>query len=57
MVGQTIGLAVGAMLAALIDRQHGLFWISAGLMFSGGALVALFVRERKQIVAGPWRPD
>ena len=57
MVGQTIGPAVGAMLAALIDRQHWLFWISGGLMLSGGALVALFVREKKQIVAGPWRPD
>lgn len=57
MVGQTIGPAVGAMLAALIDRQHWLFWISGGLMLSGGVLVALFVRERKQIVTGPWRPD
>ena len=57
MVGQTIGPAAGAMLAALIDRQHWLFWISGGLMLSGGALVALFVREKKQIVAGPWRPD
>src|SRR3990170_3670719 len=49
MVGQTIGPAAGAMLAALIDRQHWLFWISGGLMLSGGALVALFVREKKQI--------
>lgn len=57
MVGQTIGPAVGAMLAALIDRQHWLFWISGGLMLSGGVLVTLFVREKKQVVAGPWRPD
>src|SRR5450759_3891476 len=57
LVGQTVGPAAGAMLAALIDRQHWLFWISGGLMLSGGALVALFVREAKQIVAGPWRPD
>lgn len=57
MVGQTAGPAMGAMLATVIDRQHWLFWISGGLMLSGGALVALFVREVKQTVAGPWRPD
>ena len=56
LVGQTMGPAVGAVLAALIDRQHWLFWISGGMMLSGGALVALFVREKKQVVAGPWRP-
>lgn len=57
MVGQTIGPAVGAVLAALIDPQHWLFWISGGMMLSGGLLVALFVREKKQTVTGPWRPD
>ena len=57
MVGQTLGPAVGAMLAAWLDRQHWMFWISGGLMFSGGVLVALFVREKKQVVTGPWRPD
>lgn len=56
LVGQTMGPAVGAMLAALIDRQHWLFWVSGGLMLGGGALVALFVREVKQVVPGPWRP-
>jgi MFS family permease len=57
LVGQTIGPALGALLAASIDREHWLFWISGGMMLSGGLLVALFVREKKLIVAGPWRPD
>ncbi len=57
LVGQTMGPAAGAMLAAMIDRQHWLFWVSGGLMISGGALVALFVREVKQVVSGPWRPE
>jgi MFS family permease len=56
LVGQALGPAVGAVLAALIDRQHWLFWISGGLMLSGGILVALFVREVKQLAPGPWRP-
>ncbi len=57
LVGQTLGPAAGALLAALIDRQHWLFWISAALMLSGGTLVALFVREVKQLAPGPWRPQ
>lgn len=56
MVGQALGPALGAVLAAAIDRPHWLFWISGGLMLSGGALVALFVREVKQLALGPWRP-
>lgn len=56
MVGQALGPALGAVLAALVDRQHWLFWISGGLMLSGGLLVALFVREVKQLAPGPWRP-
>ena len=56
LVGQTTGPAVGAMLAAVIDPQHWMFWISGGLMLSGGTLVALFVREVKQLAPGPWRP-
>lgn len=56
LVGQALGPAVGAALAALIDRQHWLFWISSGLMFSGGTLVIFFVHEVKQLAAGPWRP-
>lgn len=57
LVGQALGPAVGAMLAAAIDRQHWLFWISGACMLSGGTLVALFVREVKQLAHGPWRPQ
>jgi DHA1 family multidrug resistance protein-like MFS transporter len=56
LVGQALGPAVGAVLAALIDHQHWLFWISGGLMLSGGILAALFVREVEQLAPGPWRP-
>lgn len=56
LVGQALGPAVGAVLAALIDRQHWLFWISGGLMVSGGILAAFFVREVQQLTPGPWRP-
>ncbi len=55
LAGQTMGPAVGAALAALTDRQHWLFWVSAGLMLTGGTLVALFVQELKQLAPGPWR--
>ena len=55
MVGQAIGPAVGAGLAAVIDHPNWLFWISGGLMMSGGILAALFVREVKQLAPGPWR--
>lgn len=39
----------------MVDRQHALYWVSAGFMLSGGLLVALYVRELKQVTAGPWR--
>ena len=55
-VGHALGPAAGAALAAMLDRQHALYWISAGLMLSGGLLVLLLVREVKQVAAGPWRP-
>ena len=55
-VGHALGPALGAALAALFDRQHALYWISAGLMLSGGLLVLLFVREVKQVAPGRWRP-
>ncbi len=56
MVGQALGPAIGAVLAAAVDLQHWLFWISSGFMLSGGVLVALFVREVKQLAPGRWRP-
>ena len=57
LAGQTMGPAMGALLAALIDRAHWLFWISGGLLFSAGMLVVVFVREIKQLAPGPWRPQ
>ncbi|MFN7085872.1 MAG: MFS transporter [Burkholderiales bacterium] len=60
LVGQALGPAAGAALAALaafVDRQHWLFWISAAFMLGGGVLVAVFVREIKQLAPGPWRPQ
>ncbi|HSC96012.1 MAG TPA: MFS transporter [Burkholderiales bacterium] len=56
-LGHALGPAVGAVLAALVDRHHALYWISGGLMLSGGILVVLFVREVKQLAPGPWRPQ
>jgi MFS family permease len=56
LVGQALGPAAGAALAALVDRQHALYWISGGLMLSGGLLVALLVGEVKQLAPGRWRP-
>ncbi|HET9664203.1 MAG TPA: MFS transporter [Burkholderiales bacterium] len=55
MVGQAFGPALGALLAAIVDRQHWLFWISGGFMLSGGLLVAFFVHEVKQVAHGPLR--
>jgi len=57
MVGQTMGPAVGSVVAALLDRQHWMFWISGGMLLSGGMLVFLFVHEVKQLAPGPWRPQ
>ena len=57
LVGQVVGPAIGAVLAAMIDRQHALYWVSGGLMLSGGLMVALFVREVKQLAPGRWRPQ
>jgi DHA1 family multidrug resistance protein-like MFS transporter len=57
LVGHSFAPAAGAALVALLDRQHALFWISGGLMLSGGLLVLLYVHEVKQAVSGPWRLD
>jgi MFS family permease len=55
LVGQSLGPALGAVLIALLDHQHWVFWISAAFMLCGGVLVANFVGEVKQLAAGPWR--
>ena len=57
LVGMAVGPAAGAVLAALIERQHWLFWISSGFMLGGGILTAFFVHEVKQVESGPWRPQ
>ncbi len=55
LVGQALGPALGALLIAMLDQQHWVFWISAALMLSGGALVACFAGEVKHLAHGPWR--
>ncbi len=57
LVGQTIGPAVGALLAVMIAREHWMFWISGGLLLFGGLLVLCFVHEIKHRASGPWRFD
>jgi MFS family permease len=53
LTGQTLGPAVGAVLATIVERQHWLFCISGGMPLTAGALTALFVREVKQLAPGP----
>jgi DHA1 family multidrug resistance protein-like MFS transporter len=55
LVGQTMGPAVGAVLGAVVDRVHWLFWLSGAVLLLASALVAIFVREVKQLAAGRWR--
>ena len=55
LIGQTLGPAVGAVIASIVTRQHWLFWISGGMLLTAGVLVAMFVREVKQLAPGPWR--
>jgi len=55
LVGQTMGPAVGALLAPLVARQHWQYAVSGSLLLVAGALVALFVREVKQLAPGRWR--
>lgn len=55
LVGQTMGPAVGALLASVVERHHWMFWVSGGILLFGGVLVAAFVGEVKHVAAGPWR--
>jgi MFS transporter, DHA1 family, multidrug resistance protein len=55
LVGQTTGPALGALLASYVPRTHWLYTISGAMMLTGGVLVALFVREVKQLAPGRWR--
>ncbi len=55
LVGQALGPAAGAALAAYVDPPHALYWIGGGLLLSGGLLVLVYVQEVKRPVSGPWR--
>jgi len=55
LVGQTMGPAAGAVLAIVIEREQSFFFIGGGMLLFGGVLVAIFVREVKQLAPGPWR--
>ena len=55
LIGQTIGPAVGAVLATLVARHHWLYWVSGSILFVAGTLVVIFVREVKQLAPGRWR--
>jgi len=55
LLGQTLGPAVATTAVAIVARPHWLFWFSGLLLLTGGVLVLLFVREIKQLAAGPWK--
>lgn len=55
LLGQTLGPAVATMAVAVVSRPHWLFWFSGALLLGGGVLVIAFVREVKQLAAGPWK--
>jgi DHA1 family multidrug resistance protein-like MFS transporter len=55
LVGHALAPAAGAALLAVLDHSRSLYWISSGLMVSGGLLVFLYVSEVKEVVSGPWR--
>ncbi len=55
LIGQTMGPALGTLLATMVANHQTLFWVSGGLMFCGGMLVLLFVHEIKQLAPGKWK--
>ncbi len=55
LVGATLGPALATSLVAVVSRPHWLFWVSGGLLITGGMLVLVFAREVKQLASGPWR--
>ncbi len=57
LVGQTMGPALGTLLAGFMAHHHSMFSVSGGLLFCGGLLVLFFVHEVRQPAPGPWRLD
>jgi MFS transporter, DHA1 family, multidrug resistance protein len=55
LLGQTLGPAVGAMLAVYMPRLHWMFWVSGALLLIGGVVVVAYVGETKRLAPGPWR--
>jgi MFS family permease len=55
LVGQTMGPAVGTLLAAWIAHYHALFWFSGGFFLTASALVFFGAREVKQLAPGRWK--
>jgi MFS family permease len=55
LIGQTLGPAVGAVLGKLVGKLHWLYFISGATLLLAGTMVALFVREVKQLAPGRWR--
>ena len=56
LTGHSLGPALGAVLLTMVAAGQTLFWVSGLMLLCGGLLVALFVREVKQLAPGPWRP-
>lgn len=57
LLGSTMGPVLATSLMAAFSRPHWLFWVSGGLLITGGMLVLVFAREVKQLASGPWRLD
>ena len=55
LVGQTMGPAVGALLAAAFAGYRPLFWLSGVLFLVSTMLIVFMVHEVKQLAPGRWR--
>ena len=55
VVGQTSGPRWAPCSRRIVPHVHWLFWVSGGLLLTAGALVAIFIREVKQLAPGRYR--
>ena len=55
LVGQTMGPAVGALLASWLAGYQPLFWVSGGLFLAASAFVYFWAHEVKQLAPGRWK--